>query len=721
MERPQGHRPGSAGYRRITVALFLGGLATFATIYTTQPLLPELARAFGLSPARSALSVSATTLSLGASMLAVGPSSETLGRTRVMHASLLASSLVTVATALAPGWHLLLALRVLLGVAVAGLPGVAVAYLREEVDPSAASRAAGLYIGGTALGGMAGRFVTGGIADLAGWRRAIAAVGLMSLGCAVAVRVLLPPSRRFTPAPLPLGELLAMTRRMATDPALLALYGIAFCSMGFCSMGAFMSAFNAMGFRLAPGSWSWSRWWSSGPGSRSPWRHRCGWWSSGCRWCRWASSPRTGWRRGGWPSGRCGWAVGRRRPPRSTCSRTTWGRRCAGRSPGWRGARAAGPGGGVDGWSGARGAGARAVVAAGAGPGRDHRPLTSPRRTAAICRTSRERLTMIVISGHAWYMNHRLLVACTLSTLALTACGGGGSATSTSTAGGGPSSAGAGAGGKVGVVASFYPLEFAVRQIGGDHVDVTNLTKPGEEPHELELKPQDVATVSKAQLAVYEKGLQPAVDDAVKPLGDKAFDVATAANLTLKAPDEGEEHEEHGASSAGATPEEHEHEHDHGAQDPHFWLDPQRYAAVADAIAARLATADPAHKADYDKNLASFKERLTALDKDFATHLKTCTTKQLVTSHAAFGYLAERYGLTQVPISGISPRRSPTPPSSPRSRPSPRPTRSPRSMPRPWSPRPPPRPSPRRPAPRSPSSTRSRESPTPPPARTTLR
>ncbi|WP_409483925.1 MFS transporter [Arsenicicoccus dermatophilus] len=246
MERPQGHRPGSAAYRRITVALFLGGLATFATIYTTQPLLPELARVFGLSPARSALSVSATTLALGASMLAVGPSSETLGRTRVMHASLLASSLVTVATALAPGWHLLLALRVLLGVAVAGLPGVAVAYLREEVDPSAASRAAGLYIGGTALGGMAGRFVTGGIADLAGWRWAIAAVGLMSLGCAVAVRVLLPPSRRFTPAPLPLGELLAMTRRMATDPVLLALYGIA-----FCSMGAFVSAFNAMGFRLA--------------------------------------------------------------------------------------------------------------------------------------------------------------------------------------------------------------------------------------------------------------------------------------------------------------------------------------------------------------------------------------------------------------------------------------------------------------------------------------
>ncbi|WP_409483926.1 metal ABC transporter substrate-binding protein [Arsenicicoccus dermatophilus] len=260
-------------------------------------------------------------------------------------------------------------------------------------------------------------------------------------------------------------------------------------------------------------------------------------------------------------------------------------------------------------------------------------------------------------------MKHRLLAVCTLSALALTACGGaGGSATSTSAAGGGPAGAGAGAGGKVGVVASFYPLEFAVRQIGGDHVDVTNLTRPGEEPHELELKPQDVAAVSKAQVAVYEKGLQPAVDDAVKPLGDKALDVATAANLTLEAPAEGEEHQDAQASSAGATPDAHAHAHEQGArQDPHFWLDPQRYATVAEAIAARLATTDPAHKADYDKNLASFKERLTALDTSFATHLKTCTTKQLVTSHAAFGYLAQRYGLTQVPISGISPEEEPDP------------------------------------------------------------
>ena len=119
-----GHRPGSPAYRRISWALFLAGLATFAMIYTTQPLLPELSRAFALTPAQSALSVSTTTFALGLALLVVGPSSEVLGRTRVMHVSLFASSVVTILTALSPSWTVLLVLRTLLGLAVAGLPAV---------------------------------------------------------------------------------------------------------------------------------------------------------------------------------------------------------------------------------------------------------------------------------------------------------------------------------------------------------------------------------------------------------------------------------------------------------------------------------------------------------------------------------------------------------------------------------------------------------------------
>lgn len=241
-----GHRPGSPEYRRISWALFLAGLATFAMIYTTQPLLPELSRAFALTPAQSALSVSTTTFALGLALLVVGPSSEVLGRTRVMHVSLFASSVVTILTAQSPSWTVLLVLRTLLGLAVAGLPAVAVAYLREEVHPSATARATGLYIGGTALGGMLGRLLTGGVADLLGWHWSIGSIGGLGLLCAVAVRAVLPGSRRFAPARLSLRELVAMNRRMLTDPALLALYGIA-----FCAMGAFVSVFNAMGFRLA--------------------------------------------------------------------------------------------------------------------------------------------------------------------------------------------------------------------------------------------------------------------------------------------------------------------------------------------------------------------------------------------------------------------------------------------------------------------------------------
>ncbi|HEX8973659.1 metal ABC transporter substrate-binding protein [Oryzihumus sp.] len=189
--------------------------------------------------------------------------------------------------------------------------------------------------------------------------------------------------------------------------------------------------------------------------------------------------------------------------------------------------------------------------------------------------------------------------------------------------------------GRVPVVASFYPLAYAAEQVGGPHVRVTNLTKPGAEPHELELGPRDVLTVAKARVAVYEKGFQPAVDDAVaQQATDNALDVAGAAHLDL---------------------------HLQGGTDPHFWLDPTRYAAVANAIADRLARVDPAHRADYAANARSFTTRLAALDTTMRQHLASCRQRQLVTSHSAFGYLARRYGFTQVGITGLTPDAEPSP------------------------------------------------------------
>lgn len=240
-----GYRVGEPGYRRITGSLFAAGLATFALIYSTQPLLPEFSRAFSVSAAESTLSVSLTTIGLGAALLVAGPVSEVVGRTRLIHLSLAASAGVAVACAVAPSWEVLLGLRLLQGVTLAGLPAVATAYLREELHPGTHARAAGLYIGGTAIGGMTGRLVTGPVADLAGWRWALAAVAAVGLLCALVVGLLLPASRNFVAAPARLRHLAAMTRRALGDRALLALYAV-----GASSAGGFVAVFNATGFRL---------------------------------------------------------------------------------------------------------------------------------------------------------------------------------------------------------------------------------------------------------------------------------------------------------------------------------------------------------------------------------------------------------------------------------------------------------------------------------------
>lgn len=226
--------------------MFAAGITTFALLYAPQALLPELAHRFAISPASSALSISVSTIGLGLALLVAGPLTELLGRTPLMFASLIGASVLGIAIAFVPNWPVLLALRLVQGIALAGLPAVATAYLREEVHHSVTARATGTYVGGTALGGMLGRLVTGAVSDLFDWRLALGAVGVIGLGCAVAVVALLPRSRNFVPAPASASQVLATARRVLTDPALLALYGIS-----FTLMGGFVGTYNAMGFRLA--------------------------------------------------------------------------------------------------------------------------------------------------------------------------------------------------------------------------------------------------------------------------------------------------------------------------------------------------------------------------------------------------------------------------------------------------------------------------------------
>ena len=191
--------------------------------------------------------------------------------------------------------------------------------------------------------------------------------------------------------------------------------------------------------------------------------------------------------------------------------------------------------------------------------------------------------------------------------------------------------------GKPAVIAAFYPLQWLTEQVGGSDVNVSVLTAPGVEPHDLELGAQQVAQLEDAALTVYIKGVQPAVDDAVAQ--DTSFDAATAVK-TLPA-------------------SEHEEGHDIG-YDPHLWLDPSRLATVATKLGERLAASDPAHAQGYRDRAVKTAGALGTLDQEYAKGLTTCATKTLVTGHEAFGYLADRYHLKQIGIT-LDPETEPSP------------------------------------------------------------
>ena len=208
--------------------------------------------------------------------------------------------------------------------------------------------------------------------------------------------------------------------------------------------------------------------------------------------------------------------------------------------------------------------------------------------------------------------------------------------------------------GKLDVVASFYPLQYLAQQIGGEHVEAVPLTKPGTEPHDLELSPQQTGRLTDAGLVVYLKGLQPAVDEGIQQAEpEHVADASSYATMEKHSTDvhgeeHGKKHSRHSHHSAGTD------------GDPHIWLDPLRYAQVAKGVGKELAEADPAHKKDYEKNTEALVERLHSLDKEFKKGLAGKKTDTFITTHSAFGYLAERYGLHQAAVSGIDPESEPS-------------------------------------------------------------
>ncbi|GGT43508.1 MFS transporter [Streptomyces chromofuscus] len=237
--------PGGPGYRRMSFALFLAGVATFALLYSTQALLPLISGDFGVTASEASWTVAASTGGLALFVIPMSALSERFGRRTVMTASLAVAVAVALLVPFAGSLTTLVALRAVQGAALAGLPASATAYLAEEVRPRALVTAIGLFVAGNSVGGMSGRVVTGWVAQEWGWRVAVGALGVLAVACAVAFRLLLPAPKHFTAGSLRPRVLLGTVRAHLADPLLRRLYAI-----GALFMTVFGGVYTVIGYRL---------------------------------------------------------------------------------------------------------------------------------------------------------------------------------------------------------------------------------------------------------------------------------------------------------------------------------------------------------------------------------------------------------------------------------------------------------------------------------------
>ncbi|MDX2631139.1 MFS transporter [Streptomyces scabiei] len=238
--------PGGPGYRRMSLALFLAGVATFALLYSTQALLPLISDGFASTASAASWTVSAATGALALFVLPMSALSERFGRRTVMTASLVVAVTVGLLIPFAPSLGALVVLRAVQGAALAGVPASATAYLAEEVRPKALITAIGLFVAGNSVGGMSGRVVTGWVAQEWGWRVALGVLGVIAVGCAVAFRLLLPAPKHFVAGSLRPAVLARTVRAHLANPLLRRLYAI-----GALFMTVFGGVYTVIGYRLA--------------------------------------------------------------------------------------------------------------------------------------------------------------------------------------------------------------------------------------------------------------------------------------------------------------------------------------------------------------------------------------------------------------------------------------------------------------------------------------
>lgn len=236
---------GTKAFTLTNLALFAAGFITFANLYITQPLMPQFAKDYGVSPAVASLSLSVTTCTLAFSLILFGSLSEAWGRKKLMTASIFAASILTLALAFAPSFEILLLLRIVQGFVFAGVPAIAMAYLGEEMEPASLGAAMGLYISGNAIGGLSGRVIMGTMTHYFDWHMGMLTLGLLSLMICAYFVWALPQSKHFKARSLQLNALTKSLVLHIKNPRLVCLFGI-----GFTLMGSFVTMFNYIGFKL---------------------------------------------------------------------------------------------------------------------------------------------------------------------------------------------------------------------------------------------------------------------------------------------------------------------------------------------------------------------------------------------------------------------------------------------------------------------------------------
>ncbi|MGM9924996.1 MAG: MFS transporter [Bacillus sp. (in: firmicutes)] len=244
---------GSKAYKQILFSMLLGSLVTFAILYSPQPLISIFSEEFHISPSTSSFSISFATIMMACVMLIVSVFSNAWGRKKMMVLSLVSTSLLSILSAFSPSFEVLIVLRVLEGITLAGFPAIAMTYLSEEIAPMNIGRAMGVYIAGSAVGGFAGRLITGTLTDLFSWDIAILSLSLFSLICSILFWIYLPESKNFKKVEVSFSHWSKGISISLRNRKLLYIYGI-----GFLFLGIYVALFNYIGFPLSEAPYNWS-------------------------------------------------------------------------------------------------------------------------------------------------------------------------------------------------------------------------------------------------------------------------------------------------------------------------------------------------------------------------------------------------------------------------------------------------------------------------------